>query len=262
MSVRTLFLSWQDKGATELWFPVARLDADVEESRYSFRYTGGAVRACEEAGFPLLLEFPDIERVYESPYLFAVFQNRVIAQGRPDRPEYLRNHDLPEDADPIDILAVTGGKRVTDAYEVFPMPLKRDDGSFAHRFCIRGWRHINRAARDRIESLTEGENLVVAAEVINPATGIPAVQIQTEDYFVIGWVPRYIVEELAPHNVDEPSRYRARVVRANPQTLISDQRVFAEMNGFPNGNGATDGDDYQPLVRTLPRHPPSQPRPC
>lgn len=250
MSVRTLFLSWQDKGATQLWFPVGLLDADVEESRYRFRYTGGAVRACKEAGFPLLLEFPDIERVYESPQLFPVFQNRVIAPGRPDRPEYLRNHGLPDDADPIDILSVNGGKRVTDAYEVFPKPLKQGDGSFVYRFCLRGWQHINLAARDRIESLTEGENLVAAAEVINLATGIPAVQIQTEDYFVIGWVPRYLVEELVPTNLGEPSKYRARVVRANPQSVITNQRVLVEMLGFRDGNGAMDGDDYQPLVRT------------
>jgi len=250
VSVRTLFLSWQDKGATQLWFPVGLLDADVEESRYRFRYTGGAVRACKEAGFPLLLEFPDLERVYNSRQLFPVFQNRVIAPGRPDRPEYLRNHGLPDDADPIDILSVNGGKRVTDAYEVFPKPPKQRDGSFVYRFCLRGWQHINSAARDRIKGLTEGENLVVAAEVINPATGMPAVQIQTNDYHVIGWVPRYLVEELAPPNLEEPSKYRARVVQANPHAMITNHRVLVEMRGIPDGNRVMDGDDYRPLVPT------------
>ncbi len=45
MSEKTLFLAWQDKGRSRRWFPVGRLDADVEHSRYRFRYTGGAEEA-------------------------------------------------------------------------------------------------------------------------------------------------------------------------------------------------------------------------
>ena len=45
MSQRTLFLAWQDSENTRLWFPVACLDADVEEPRYRFRYIRGAERA-------------------------------------------------------------------------------------------------------------------------------------------------------------------------------------------------------------------------
>ncbi len=59
MSAKTLFLAWQDKREeSRLWFPVGRLDADVERPLYRFRYTGGAKRAEKEAGFPLLIEFP------------------------------------------------------------------------------------------------------------------------------------------------------------------------------------------------------------
>lgn len=248
MSLKTLFLAWQDKARTRQWFPVGRLDADVEDSRYQFRYTGGAVRACEEAEFPKLLEFPDLERVYESPELFSVFRNRVIAPGRPDRSEYLRSHCLSDDANPIEILSVNGGKRVTDTYEVFPKLLKRDDGSFIYRFFLHGWRHTNSAAKNRIGDLEEGENLHVAVEVTNPVTRL-AVQIQTEDYHMIGWAPRYLVDDLAPPAVEEESTYQAKVVRINPQPAPSSQRVLLEMRGFLNGNGAMDGDDYQPLVR-------------
>ena len=78
-----------------------------------------------EAGFPPLMEFPDLDETYWSPELFPVFQNRVMNRSRPDFADYLRHLDLPEGADPIEILRVNGGSRVTDTYEVFPKLDKR-----------------------------------------------------------------------------------------------------------------------------------------
>ena len=61
MSTKTLFLAWQDNKPSKAWFPVGRLDADVERSFYRFRYIGGAKQARKEVGFPLLIEFPRFE---------------------------------------------------------------------------------------------------------------------------------------------------------------------------------------------------------
>ena len=105
MSVKTLFLAWQDNEPNQ-------------------------------AGFPLLIEFPKLKKAYRSSELFSLFQNRVMNPARPDFAEYLRNLDLTEGADPIEILATNGGSRVTDAYEVFPKIIKDDDGSFACRFFL------------------------------------------------------------------------------------------------------------------------------
>ena len=67
------------------------------------RYTLGAQRAQREAGFPLLLEFPELGREYTAPDLFPLFRNRVINPRRPERDHYLRSMDLGPDADPIEI---------------------------------------------------------------------------------------------------------------------------------------------------------------
>ena len=84
MTTKTLFLAWQDQDKRQ-WFPVGRLDAEMEETAYRFRYIKGALRAQVEGGFPLLPEFPEVGATYRSNRLFALFQNRVIAPGRPDR---------------------------------------------------------------------------------------------------------------------------------------------------------------------------------
>lgn len=253
MNERTLFLAWQDSGNTRLWFPVGRLDADVTRPWYRFRYTAGVRRAQSEAGFPLLLEFPDVEGDYCAHDLFPLFRNRVINPKRPDREHYLRDMDLGPHADPIEILSTSGGRRATDAYEVFPKLAKGPDGSFSSRFFIHGWSHVNRSAQERLGALASGEELYVTLELTNPRDKV-AVQIQTTDYHMIGWAPRYLVRDLAAAMAEAPSRYSARVVRVNgPQAsswypVFPNRRVLVEMRGEWTDHEPMSHEDYQPIV--------------
>lgn len=57
-----------------------------------------------------------------------------MSRGRPDFIDYLRQLDLVESADPIEILSVGGGTRATDSFEVFPKLVRQPDGSFLCRF--------------------------------------------------------------------------------------------------------------------------------
>ena len=247
MSTRTLYLAWQDKKPSRAWFPIGRLDADVEGSSYRFRYIGGAERAREEAGFPPLIEFPELKQDYQSSALFPLFQNRVMNRARPDFANYLRRLQLPEEADPIEILSTNGGQRVTDTYEVFPKIEKNDSGSFSCRFFLHGWRHIHEVAKDRIDRLEQGEELYVTLELTNPATKL-AVQIQTTDYCMIGWAPRYLVSDLVAAMVEEPSSYGAKVVQINPQTILMKQRALIEMYGCWDKHEPMSSEDFTPLV--------------
>ena len=250
MTTRTLFLAWQGK-QTRQWFPVGRLDVSAEDPYYNFRYTGGAKRAVQEAVFPLLMEFPDLHEAYQSPELFPVFQNRVMNRTRPDFAGYLRNLGLHEEADPIEILAVNGGSRVTDTYEVFPKLEKRNDGSFMCRFFLHGWRCVSQAAQDRLNELTTGEELYMTLEPANPATGL-AVQMQTTDYHMIGWTPRYLVQDLAAAMTNAPETYEAKVVGVNHQPAPSKQRVLIEMTGNWGNHEPMTSDDFMPLVVDTP----------
>lgn len=247
MSERTLFLAWQDTEQSRRWFPVGQLDADIEHPLYRFRYTGGAEHAQSEAGFPLLLEFPEPRKAYQSSELLPIFKNRVMSKSRPDFVEYMHNLGLDETADPMQILAVSGGRRVTDAYEVFPKIEKLEDGSFNCRFFLHGSRYTNAAARKRIERLIEDESLYVTLELTNPATGL-AVQFQTEDYHMIGWAPRYLVYDLAKAMAESPPEYEAHVVRLNPPPAPANHRVLIEMSGRWDKHEPMSSDDFRPLV--------------
>lgn len=246
---RTVFLAWEDKSLTGQWFPVGRLDALADSDEYRFRYIGGAKRAREEVDFPLLPDFPDIEGNYRSRRIFPTFRNRVMSSKRPDFGEYMRILGLPEDPapDPIEILTVSGGRKVTDFYEVFPKIVKREDSGFTCRFFLHGLRYVNPAARERVDSLQEGETLYAALELTNPATGL-AVQIQTEDYHMIGWSPRYLVDDLAKAMAESPHDYRARVAQVNPDPTLVNHRLLVEMDGVWDKHEPMSGEDYEPLA--------------
>lgn len=242
MSEQTLFLAWQD-AQTRQWFPIGRLDADATRSEYRFCYTGGAERARKEVDFPWLMDFPKSGRYYRSSELFPLFQNRVMARSRPDFKDYLRSLALPDHADPIEMLAVNGGYRVTDSYEVFPKLEKRPDGSFVCRFFLHGWRHVD-SAKERLDHLMKGEELRVAPDPNNPHDNL-AVQIQTTDFQMIGWVPRYLAPDLA---MAADGRYEAHVVRVNHQPIPLRQRFLIEMRGHWGNHEPMSGSDYIPLI--------------
>ena len=247
MGEKTLFMAWQDKGVSRRWYPIGRLDADVPGKQYRFRYVGGAQRAEKEVRFPLLVAFPKIDKDYRSPRLFSTFSNRVMWPSRPDFKDYVDSLALAENTDPIDMLAVSGGHRVTDSYEVFPQLAKKPDGSFTCRFFLHGGKHVSQPAQERLDSLAADEELYLALELTNPL-GEKAVQIQTTDYHMIGWSPRYLAHDLSVALAGPLGSCGARVVQVNPMPVPSEQRVLIEMSGNLGDYEPMTGEDYRPLV--------------
>ncbi len=257
MNKRTLYLAWQDHVRTRAWFPVGQLDFDGELHR--FRYIRSAIRAVKHGFFPLPT-FPDLYHCYEAEHLFPIFRHRIINPRRPGRELYLKRLGLSSNADPFEILAVNGGTRMTDPYEVFPRLVKEEDGSFRCRFFLHGWRHASAAAQDRLRELKSGEKLYLALELTNPRTTI-AVQLQSTDHQVLGWAPRYLVNDLA-HAMAEVPRYEASVVRVNRLATEVDHtgwgpdyvplppawRVLIELRGRWIEHEPMTGDDYAPLA--------------
>jgi hypothetical protein len=230
--VKTLFVAWQDTTHTRAWYPIGRLDADVGKSRFEFSYTQGAEIARERAGLEPLDAFPDFHKVYKSSELFPLFRNRILGANREDFKEYIQQLGLdPMHADPLDILALTGGERQTDNLEVFPKIRRQKNGDFSCRFFLHGWRHVNEPAQQRVLSLASGEQLRVAIEMNNPAT-VLAVQLQTpDDYHMIGWAPRYLVKDLFEAICESPNDIGATVVKVNPRPAPTKQRVLIEIKG-------------------------------
>lgn len=248
--MRTLFLAWQAP-ADRAWFAVGRLDADTEHSRYLFHYTRGALAARRE-GFHPIASFPKLDLCYRSSELFPMFRNRVLGRQRRDFAEYLASLALIH-PDPIEMLAITGGERQTDSFEVFPKLEKQPDNSFSCRFFLHGLRHMSVSAQQRAMHLQPGESLGVSLELNNPKYGL-AIQLTSRDYEFVGWTPRYIVGDLLDA-ITRTHRVSARVVRVNAPEVPANRRVLVEMQGFlPDEFEPMAEDTFQPITDTCPPH--------
>ena len=221
---------------------------DTSRPQYSFGYTHGAEEAAEQSGFVPLYDFPALHHRYTSSWLFPLFKNRVMNNQRKSFREYLSFLDIDDVApDPLEILAVDGGYRATDHFQVFPKIQKQENGAFRCRFFLHGWRHTNNDAQQRIHSLHSEETLYVTVELTNPKTQL-AVQIQTKDYHMIGWAPRYLVGDLVRAMAHAPGDYQARVVKINPVPAPSTQRVLIELSGhWPHDHDPMSAYEYQLL---------------
>lgn len=249
--MKSLFLAWQapsDSPRSRAWFPVGRLDAEPSRSEYRFRYTRGALSAHQDLGFEPLLSFPDFDTDYESNELFPLFKNRVLSDKRKDFEEYIGWLDLDRGhADPIQILSVSGGSRMTDNLEVFPKVDADADGRFKIRFFLHGLRHLGDRAIERAAQLQAGDKLRVMIEMNNPATRL-AVTLLTEDYQMIGWAPRYLIEDLIS-SVPNAPELSAEVARVNLESAPLNKKILIDFSGkAPADHQPMSTPDFRPLV--------------
>ena len=74
-------------------------------------------------------------------------------------------------------------------------------------------------------------------------------QLQTMDYHMIGWAPRYLVHDLVEAMTHAVSDYQAQVVKVTHDSPWQDQQVLIELSGrWPDEYKPMSGDEYQPLA--------------
>jgi hypothetical protein len=118
---------------------------------------------------------------------------------------------------------------VTDNLVVFPKVTADDAGNFSVRFFLHGLRHLGEQANERASRLEVGEELRILVELNNPVTRL-AVPLLTEDYQIIGWAPRYLVEDLI-HCVPQAPELSARIARINQDGAPLNQRILIDNRG-------------------------------
>ncbi len=254
--MKTLFLAWglhrsdsPIESGCAYWFPIGRLDGEPEQSWFRFVYTRGMLTAQAKVGLQPLAAFPQLDEVYESCELFPLFQNRLINPKREDYAEYLDRLDLsPQQTDPFEILAISGGSRQTDNLEVIPELHTRLDGTFSCRFFLQGWDHLNVMSQDRLQHLEPDEPLHVSVELSHLVTG-PTLRLQTtDDSLMLGWAPRYLAHCVARSVSSGLGHFHARVVQLNQPPSPQSQRVLVELEGaFPAGYEPMNSEEFHYL---------------
>lgn len=157
----------------------------------------------------------ELNRIYHSEELFPFFQNRLVNKSRPEYSSYLRWLGLDElDADPLTVLAVTGGVRATDSFELIPAP-KSKDGNLVLDFFPRGLRYTPQFALSELEKLQLGDKLYIAKDIQNVKdshalllrTGSPSV--------FVGYIAKYYSRSLCKLLDIDPSSISVFVKKIN-----------------------------------------------
>lgn len=183
-------------------------------TRYTFEYESQADRPLP--GLPL-------GRVHRSETLFPIFAERVIDPHRPERPATLEQLGLPHDASPFQVLAVSGGGRTGDLYELTPLPTP---GAVNIPFLVHGIRYLTDAERGAIDGLRPGSSLTLQLEPDNPAT--ERALLVTQDGSHLGYVPTPLLEYV--HAI-MASPYELVVERVNPPSAGLHMRLLVRLTG-------------------------------
>ncbi|WP_281758963.1 HIRAN domain-containing protein [Alicyclobacillus hesperidum] len=231
-----LWLIWQNPFSRQRYH-VGTLVHDA--SGYYFTYRTQGQRSVQDAlmdGYQPHLSFPDLNKVYQAPNLFAAFARRLPDPRRSDFKTILSELGLPGDYTPMDLLNATGGRVATDTYE-FVKPVETHFGEFAIEFYVAGWRYYDGDAV--VGQLSNGQTVNLKSERDNPRDG-NAVVILSLGNRKLGYVPAYyswfmnevirtksdfsaVVKEFNP-NADEKSKLRIEVrgrLRRNAPTFLS-----------------------------------------
>lgn len=248
-----LFLAWQDPVGRR-WFTIGRLEH--REGVYKFEYTRGAKEA-ENYGFQPLVAFPNLERVYESESVFPLFSNRLLSPQRPEYEDYINWISISkENPEPIAILARTGGSSETDTLEMFPCP-EPVDGLYKFYFFVRGLRHQLQASSERATQLEQDEKLLLMSDLQNPfdemAIALRTSERTRRDMHLMGYLPRYLANELNKFQVDELRKAVVRIVRVNPPPAPIHFRVLCKMEmRWPDGYLLFDDKSFEPISNGQP----------
>ncbi|MEH1934652.1 MAG: HIRAN domain-containing protein [Nostoc sp.] len=248
--MKTLFLAWQDS-KSRAWFPIGRLTFDG--TKYQFIYTHGATEAQVKCGFQPLISFPDLKEVYTSVELFPLFSNRLMRRSRPDYKNYIGWLNITQHEDePITILSRSGGRKVTDNFEVFPCPEPDKNGLYQIHFFAHGLRHLPPGATERINQLQTGELLYLANEFQNPYDPL-ALLLCTEDHYIVGYCPRYIVDDVFKLKNKNSELLKVKVERVNPVPTPLQLRLLCNMTAeWHEDFRPFSSREYQPLVADIP----------
>jgi hypothetical protein len=240
----TLYLAWRQPDRR--WWPVGRLDH--EGAAYVFTYTKGALVAAE-AGFRPLLSFPDFNEVYVSKTLFPMFANRLPPKSRPDYGAFVEwLHLGPSERDPMVLLAVSGGRRETDMFEVFPVPEPSPAGRYESAFFVHGFRHLGAAAEEEARRLQAGDPVLLQPEPENPSDP-QALRVMTVVRGThLGFVPRYLCSDVHYLRNACGDAVQARVRRINLPPTPAQFRVLCSIEApWPAGFTPLATSDFEPL---------------
>lgn len=237
--MNTLYIAWKDP-ETRQWHTVGRL-TQSSKTGYRFCYTAGAVASPR---FEYLGRMHDLYRSYHSDTLFPLFANRILNRSRPEFPCYLEWLGVEADANPLELLARSGGRRATDSLCVYPEVEPDNSGWMTLYFFSHGLRYLTSEALAALDRLQPGMALQLVAE--DHQHDRFALRLEDDAAQMFGYCPRYLNQSLRAVMRETP--IQLTVARNNREAPMQ-FRLLCEARF--SGTGAQrfyGADEHRPLA--------------
>lgn len=153
---------------------------------YAFEYLPQhATEAAAQSGFREIFGFPVAGHVFESRYLFPIFQERIPSPARADFKRMMADWGVERVDDPIEVLARSGGVLATDRLELAEFRAEDDPLTVPLEFRIAGLQKRPGASA----KLAIGDSLKLEREPENVADA-HATLVARIDGETVGYVPQ------------------------------------------------------------------------
>ena len=252
--MKTLYIEWNDPSRRS-WVTVGQLTET--DKLYTFQYTKGAYRADSFTPFGRMTS---LDGIYESDELFPLFKNRLLNKSRPEYRPFMSWLDLSKDANPLDILAVSQGLRVTDSLRIFSLPTKTSEG-YTCKFFASGISHLSVESTERIASLSKGDPIYLMDDIQNEfkdaltlRTGEPKALAGYCPSFLSSPLKRMLAEDkesvaisITKVNVSAPTRYRLLCTLSIKNDSLTD--FFADDDHQTINNSESSVKDFASAIR-------------
>lgn len=239
---KKLILTWQSPKNRE-WLPVGLL---VKDKNYSFSYTKGAMRA-QEHGFLGFSGMNDLEDTYSSDILFPLFQNRVLNKSRPDRSDFLEWLNInDEEYSDFEELARTGGIRITDNVQLYPVP-ENNNGMYEVLFFVHGIRHLTPHYLQRVERLQNEEKLYLCSDHQNEYDP-EALMLRTKDPVeFVGYCPKFFAKDYKRLLDISPRDTQVTVVKVNSSAPEQLKLLCKLVSPWPENFNVFEHEDFKKI---------------
>lgn len=186
---KTIYLASKEPDSKGSWFVIGVLNQ--QDDLFSFYYTNGVKKL---KNFSPFYGMEDLDEVYKSSVLFPIFQNRLMSKNRPEYNNFINWLGLnSKESSPLEVLALTGGVRATDSYEIFYNIDVDAKGYFEHVFFAHGVRHFSEI---NVKTLTKGEKLKLVLDIQNEHDCHAVLIRKDEPSISLAYCPRYLSKNI------------------------------------------------------------------
>lgn len=241
----SVYVAWQALD-THDWHVVGNLQA--RNAEYVFNYTKGALTSSKFTKFSGMNNFNE---TYVSEDLFPLFKNRLLSPKRPEYPKFIQWLGLDgSNAEPIEILARSGGMRSTDQLQMFKRIEIGSGGYFEHFFFAHGLSYMSHSANERVSSLKAGDRLRLCLDVQNGYDNAAVLIRADNPAEIVGFCPRYFACDIKNMLLDNDTSINLSVERISDDAPHN-YRLLCKVEGKVSKtflNQMIMQEEFQPVV--------------